>query len=44
MLMDKPATLFNESLNKALISEPETKIIQNYSGDFSDNIELIKSK
>ena len=43
MLMDKPATLFNESLNKALISEPETKIIQNYSGDFSDNIELIKS-
>ena len=43
MLMDKPATLFNESLNKAFISEPETKIIQNYSGDFSDNIELIKS-
>ena len=43
LLMDKPATLFNESLNKALISEPETKIIQNYSGDFSDNIELIKS-
>ena len=43
MLMDKPATLFNESLNKALISEPETKIIQNFSGDFSDNIELIKS-
>ena len=43
MLMDKPATLFNESLNKVLISEPETKIIQNYSGDFSDNIELIKS-
>ena len=43
MLMDKPASLFNESLNKALISEPETKIIQNYSGDFSDNIELIKS-
>ena len=41
MLMDKPATLFNESLNKALISEPETKIIQNYSGDFSNNIELI---
>jgi [acyl-carrier-protein] S-malonyltransferase len=43
MLMDKPATLFNESLNKALISEPETKIIQNFSGDFSDSIELIKS-
>ena len=43
MLMDKPATLFNESLNKVLISEPETKIIQNFSGDFSDNIELIKS-
>lgn len=43
MLMDKPATLFNESLNKALISEPETKIIQNFSGDFSDNIDLIKS-
>ena len=43
MRMDKPATLFNESLNKAFISEPETKIIQNYSGDFSDNIELIKS-
>jgi [acyl-carrier-protein] S-malonyltransferase len=43
MLMDKPATLFNESLNKALVSEPETKIIQNFSGDFSDSIELIKS-
>jgi [acyl-carrier-protein] S-malonyltransferase len=43
MLMDKPATLFNASLNKALISEPETKIIQNFSGDFSDSIELIKS-
>ena len=43
MLMDKPATLFNESLNKALILEPETKIIQNFSGDFSDSIELIKS-
>jgi [acyl-carrier-protein] S-malonyltransferase len=43
LLMDKPATLFNKSLNKALISEPETKIIQNFSGDFSDNIELIKS-
>ena len=43
MLMDKPATLFNESLNKVLISEPETKIIQNFSGDFSDSIELIKS-
>jgi [acyl-carrier-protein] S-malonyltransferase len=43
LLMDKPATLFNESLNKALISEPETKIIQNFSGDFSDNIDLIKS-
>ena len=43
MLMDKPATLFNESLNKALVSEPETKIIQNFSGDFSGSIELIKS-
>ena len=43
MLMEKPASLFNKFIHNVSITEPSTKIIQNFSGDFSNNAELIKS-
>jgi len=42
MLMEEPSRLFHEFIDNVDIKEPNTKLIQNFSGDFSDNVELIK--
>ena len=42
MLMEEPSRLFHKFIDNVDIKEPNTKLIQNFSGDFSDNVELIK--